>query len=68
MYSEQGRIQNRFSMDVETIDQDVMDSLSTFLETLVSILAVTLVIIINMAPLALGMLPILAASLWVGYT
>jgi len=63
-----GRIQNRFSSDMDTIDVDMMNTLTNFLSRLAAILTITSVILGNMAPLALGMLPVLVISCYVGYT
>ncbi|KAM3569743.1 hypothetical protein VYU27_008164 [Nannochloropsis oceanica] len=62
-----GRIQNRFSSDMDTIDIDAMDTLSKFLSRLAAILTITAIILHAMAPLILGMIPILLASSYFGY-
>ncbi len=61
-----GRIQNRFSSDMDTIDVDLMDTLTKFLGRLAAILTITGVILHSMAPLVLGMVPILLVSVYVG--
>ena len=63
-----GRVQNRFSSDMDTIDVDVMDTLTKFLSRLAAVLTITAVILRNMAPLVLGMLPVFLLSFHVGYT
>jgi len=63
-----GRVQNRFSSDMDTIDVDVMDTLTKVLSRLSAVLTITAVILRNMAPLVLGMLPVFLLSFHVGYT
>jgi ABC-type multidrug transport system fused ATPase/permease subunit len=98
-----GRVQNRFSSDMEvrgwlvvptdkrpshthvlpctylplpcvcgwvrrqTIDKNLMDSLTSFVECLLNAAAVAVVVSARMPPLLAGMLPILGLALWVGH-
>jgi ABC-type multidrug transport system fused ATPase/permease subunit len=55
-----GRIINRFSQDISTIDKEVMSNLRGFIECVISTLQVLFVITLTIPLLLVAMIPILA--------
>lgn len=51
----------------QTIDKNLMDSLTSFMECLLNAAAVAVVVSARLPPLLAGMLPILGLALWVGH-
>ncbi|KAM3570062.1 hypothetical protein VYU27_007866 [Nannochloropsis oceanica] len=57
-----GRVLNRFSSDVETLDKNLMDSLGSFVECCLNALAVVGVIAFRLPILLVGLLPLLLVA------
>lgn len=60
-----GRVLNRFSSDIETLDKNLADSLGSFLECALNAAAVVAVVAAHAPFLLLGLLPLLALAAWV---
>jgi ABC-type multidrug transport system fused ATPase/permease subunit len=62
-----GRVLNRFSSDMETLDKNLMDSLGAFVECSLNGLAVVVVVASQMYPLLVGLLPMLFLAGWISH-
>ena len=62
-----GRIMNRFSQDVQTVDTDVMSSLISFADTILGTLQILLVISSTLPFLLPFMIPVILVTGWVGH-
>ncbi|RYH20088.1 ATP-binding cassette domain-containing protein [archaeon] len=62
-----GRIINRFSQDISTVDNSLLYNLLSFLDCLIGVVQVFLVIVLFLPPLIAFLLPVLGMSAYVTY-
>jgi ABC-type multidrug transport system fused ATPase/permease subunit len=61
-----GRIFNRFSSDIVTLDKDLMNDINTYCDMLFSVIGVVAVVAVSIPWLILAMVPILGMCYWYG--